>query len=1180
MSDSFVHLHVHTEYSMLDGAAQLKPLFEETQRLEQPAVAMTDHGNMYGAYSFYQQAKKTGVKPILGIEAYLAPHDRFHKKPVYWGEPHQRADDLSGNGAYTHMTMLAKNPTGLRNLFVLSSLASIDGYYYKPRMDRGLVAEHAEGIIATTGCPGGEVQTRLRLGQFDEALKAAAAYRDIFGEENYFLELMEHDNSVEKRVREDLAEVAKKLNLRPLVTNDSHYVTADQRDAHAALLCVQSGKTLDDPNRFKFEGEGYFLRSADQMRELRTDELWQEGCRNTLLVAEMVEPYDSAFANQDRMPVFDVPEGHTAESWLKSEVYSGLAKLFPDGIPDEYRERADYELGVISGQGYPGYFLVTADICKHAREVGIRVGPGRGSAVGSLVSYATGITSADPIKHGLLFERFLNPERVSMPDIDLDFDDRRRGEMITYVAEKYGSDKIAQVVTFGTIKAKAALKDAARILHGSEGFSIADKISKAMPPPVLGKDISLDGIVDPGHERYNEAVEVRTLLENDPASKKIFETAQGLEGLIRQPGVHACAVIMSSQPIQGVIPVWARPQDGAIITGFDYPSCEDIGLLKMDFLGLRNLTVIGDAIDLIKSNRNVDVDLDTLQTDDKATYELLSRGDSLGVFQLDGAAMRELLRRMQPNTFSDIVAVNALYRPGPMAMNAHNDYADRKNGRQEIKPIHAELAEPLEEILSETYGLIVYQEQIMKIAQKVASFTPGQADVLRKAMGKKKKEVLEEQFALFEAGMKGNGFSKEAITTLWDTILPFAGYAFNKSHAVAYAIIGYWTAYLKANFTPEYMAGLLTSVGDSKDKMAVYLAECRKLGIRVLPPDVNDSLGSFAAVGEDIRFGLGAIRNVGGNVVASIVKRREDKGKYTDFQDFLSKVDAVACNKRSIESLIKAGAFDGLGHPRKGLAAIHEQAVDAVMTVKKEEAKGQFDLFGGLLEADASTTLGVDLTVPDDEWDSRDLLGFERDMLGLYVSSHPLEGYERLLASHADKPIAALFGDEVPDQAQVQVAGILTAVEKRVTKKGKLWGKATLEDLAGAIEVCFFPQTFEAFGDQLAPDLVCSIKAKLDKKEGSPQLIAADLKPLDISTATKGAPAPMSLAVQLARVNAELVDQLKEILSAHPGEAQVRVTLSGQGQTVTLQFADDWRVTPSNALRADLKGLLGAECLQ
>ncbi|TWJ15332.1 DNA polymerase-3 subunit alpha [Stackebrandtia albiflava] len=1180
MSDSFVHLHVHTEYSMLDGAAQLKPLFAEAERLEQPAIAMTDHGNMYGAYSFYQQAKKSSVKPIIGIEAYLAPHDRFHKKPVSWGQPHQREDDLSGNGAYTHMTMLARNATGLRNLFTLSSMASIEGYYYKPRMDRTLIAEHAEGIIATTGCPGGEVQTRLRLGQFDEALKAAADYRDIFGAENYFLELMEHDNSVEKRVREDLARVAKELNLPALVTNDSHYVTADQRDAHAALLCVQSGKTLDDPNRFKFEGEGYYLRSADEMRELRPDELWQEGCRNTLLVAEMIEGYDEAFAHQDRMPRFDVPEGHTAESWLKHEVEAGLARLFPQGLPPGYRERADYELSVISGQGFPGYFLVTADICNHARSIGIRVGPGRGSAVGSLVSYAVGITSADPMEHGLLFERFLNPERVSMPDIDLDFDDRRRGEMITYVADKYGSDKVAQVVTFGTIKAKAALKDAARILHGSEGFSIADKISKAMPPPVLGKDIPLSGIVDPTHERYTEAVEVRTLLENDAASKKIFETARGLEGLIRQPGVHACAVILSSQPIKEVIPIWARPQDGAVITGFDYPSCEDIGLLKMDFLGLRNLTVIGDAIDLIKANRNIDVDLDNLSTDDPKAYELLSRGDTLGVFQLDGTAMRELLRRMQPTDFNDIAAVLALYRPGPMGMNAHNDYADRKNGRQEITPIHPQLAEPLKEILAETYGLIVYQEQIMKIAQKVAGFTPGQADVLRKAMGKKKKEVLEEQFALFEAGMQAQEFSADAIKTLWDTILPFAGYAFNKSHAVAYGMIAYWTAYLKANFTPEYMAGLLTSVGDSKDKMAVYLAECRKLGIRVLSPDVNDSLGSFSAVGEDIRFGLGAIRNVGGNVVSSIVERRREKGKYTDFQDFLSKVDAVACNKRSIESLIKAGAFDGLGHARKGLAAIHEQAVDAVMTVKKEEAKGQYDLFGGLLEADSASTLGVDLTVPTEEWDSRELLAFERDMLGLYVSSHPLDGYERLLASHADRPVAALVGDDIADQAQVQVAGILTAVEKRVTKKGKLWGKATLEDLAGAIEVCFFPQTFEAFGDQLAPDLVCCIKGKLDKKEGSPQLIAADMKLLDISSFTKGAPAPVSLAVQLARVNADLVDQLKQVLSAHPGDAQVRVRLTNGPESVLLQVGDDLRVTPSTALHADLKVLLGAECLQ
>ena len=1194
MSDrSFVHLHVHTEYSMLDGAAQLKPLFAEASRLEMPAIGMTDHGNMFGAYGFYKQAQSAGVKPVIGIEAYVAPHDRFHKKPVYWGDPSQRSDDLSGNGAYTHMTMLARNATGLHNLFALSSRASIEGYYYKPRMDRTLIAEHAEGIIATTGCPSGEVQTRLRLGQFDEALQAAADYRDIFGADNFFCEVMDHGLDIENRVREGLKKIAAQLSLPWLATNDSHYVTQDQAGAHEALLCVQSGKTLDDPKRFKFDGDGYYLKSSAEMRAMFDDEL-PGACDSSLLIAERVESYDSAFGHANRMPIFDVPEGHTEETWLHHDVVEGLKWRFPAGIPDGYNERADFELDVINQQGFPAYFLVVADLCKHARSVGIRVGPGRGSAAGSLVAYALGITNVDPIEHTLLFERFLNPERVSMPDIDIDFDDRRRGEMIVYATNKYGADKVAQVITFGTIKAKAALKDAARILYGPAGFGMADKISKAMPPPVLGKDISLKGIVDDSDSRYKEATEVRSLLDTDPNAKKIFDTARGLEGLIRQPGVHACAVILSKDPVMSVIPVWARPQDGSIITGFDYPSCEDIGLLKMDFLGLRNLTVLGDAIDLVKVNRGADIDLDALPIDDPKTYELLQRGDTLGVFQLDGAAMRELLRRMQPTEFADVSAVGALYRPGPMAMNSHNDYADRKNGRQEVKPIHPELAEPLREILKPTYGLIVYQEQIIKIAQRAAGFTAGQADVLRKAMGKKKLDVLEKEYERFHAGMRAmtaekdpdapaGGYSNEAIKTLWDTILPFAGYAFNKSHAVAYAMISYWTAYMKANYPAEYMSGLLTSVGDSKDKMAVYLSECRKMGIKVLPPDVNDSLGSFAAVGGDIRFGMGAIRNVGENVVASIVKCRKEKQPYESFQDFLSKVDAVVCNKRAIESLIKAGAFDSLNHSRRGLAEVHEQAIDAMMSIKKEEARGQFDLFGDMFAAEeSSSTLGVDLTVPEYEWDKRDLLTFEREMLGLYVSSHPLVGYERHLSANSDKPIAALHGDDMPDGAMVTVAGILTSVAKRVTKQGKLWASASIEDLEGGIEVRFFPATYEAVGDYLAEDLVCCVKAKLDKREGTPQLIAQDLKILDVSTADKeGVAGPVTLSLRAQTVTEGLVGKLKETLSTHRGDAEVRVRLTGAGPSPKLyRLSSHWNVNPSTALSADIKALLGAGALE
>ncbi len=797
---SFVHLHNHTEYSMLDGAAKVDPLFAEAKRLGMTAVGMSDHGNMFGASDFYNTAVKYDIKPIIGIEAYIAPESRFSTKRVRWGDPSQKGDDVSGSGAYTHMTMVAENATGLRNLFKLSSLASIEGQLGKwSRMDAELIAEHAEGIIATTGCPSGEVQTRLRLGHDQEALEAAAKWQEIFGKDNFYLELMDHGIDIERRVREGLLDIGRKLGIKPLATNDCHYVTKDKADSHGALLCIQTGKTLSDPTRFQFDGDGYYLKSADEMRQLWDSQV-PGACDSTVEIGERVQSYKEVWEHKDRMPRFPVPENHTQESFLESEVMDGLNRRFPDGPPADYVERAKYELSVINEMGFPAYFLVVGDLIAHAHEVGIRVGPGRGSAAGSLVAWALGITNIDPIPHGLLFERFLNPERVSMPDIDIDFDDRRRGEMITYASEKWGSDKVAQVITFGTIKTKAAIKDSARVIYGQPGYSIADRITKALPPPIMAKDISVKGITDPSHERYKEAVEVRQLIETDPDVSKIYDMALGLEGLIRNAGVHACAVIMSCDPLTDAIPVWKRAQDGAIITGWDYPSCEAIGLLKMDFLGLRNLTVIGDALGNIQHNRGIELDMDQLPLDDETTYELLQRGNTLGVFQLDGGPMRDLLRRMQPTKFEDIVAVGALYRPGPMGMNAHNDYADRKNGRQQVKPIHPELEEPLKDILADTFGLIVYQEQIMHIAQKVAGYSLGQADILRRAMGKKKKEVLDEAYGGFQQGMLDNGFSQAAITALWETVLPFAGYAFNKSHAAAYGLVSYWTAYLKANY--------------------------------------------------------------------------------------------------------------------------------------------------------------------------------------------------------------------------------------------------------------------------------------------------------------------------------------------------------------------------------------------
>lgn len=1162
---------------MLDGAAKITPLFKEAQRLDMTAVGMTDHGNMYGASEFYNSAKKQGIKPIIGIEAYIAPESRFNTKRVRWGDPSQKSDDISGSGAYTHMTMVAENATGLRNLFKLSSLASIEGQLGKwARMDADIIAEHAAGIIATTGCPSGEVQTRLRLGQEREALEAAAKWQEIFGPENFFLEVMDHGLSIETRVREGLLMVGRELGIPPLATNDCHYVHETDSANHEALLCIQTGKTLSDPTRFKFDGSGYYLKSAAEMRAIWDAEV-PGACDNTVLIGERVQSYDEVWEHRDRMPIFPVPEGETQGSWLRHEVMKGLDRRFPRGIPPEYIPRADFELDVIIEMGFPAYFLIVADLITYARSVGIHVGPGRGSAAGSLVAYSMGITNIDPIPHGLLFERFLNPERVSMPDIDIDFDDRRRGEMVRYATDKWGSDRVAQVITFGTIKTKAALKDSARVQFGQPGFAIADQISKALPPPIMAKDIPLSGIMDPEHERYKEAAEVRELINTNPDVNKIYETARGLEGLIRNAGVHACAVIMSSEPLTDAIPVWKRAQDGAIITGWDYPSCEAIGLLKMDFLGLRNLTVIGDALVNMKNNRGIDLDLDTLPLEDAPTYELLARGDTLGVFQLDGGAMRDLLRRMQPTGFDDIVAVLALYRPGPMGMNAHNDYADRKNGRQEVKPIHPELEEPLKVILGDTYGLIVYQEQIMQIAQKVAGYSLGRADILRRAMGKKKASVLEAEFEGFEAGMLANGFSKPAIKALWDTILPFAGYAFNKSHAAGYGLVSFWTAYLKANYPAEYMAGLLTSVGDDKDKAAIYLADCRRLGIQVLPPDVNESEVEFASVGGDIRFGMGAVRNVGAAVVGSIITARKEKSKFTDFSDYLNKVDAAACSKKVIESLIKAGAFDSLGHPRKGLLLIHSDAIDAVMSTKKAEAIGQFDLFGGLDDDDSMASV-FNVKVPDEEWETKHKLALEREMLGLYVSGHPLNGVEHVLAAQSDTQIPTILEGDVKDGQQVTIGGIFASVTRRVNKNGLAWASAQLEDLSGGIEVLFFPQSYSVYGMDVTEDAIVLVKARVSARDDRISLIANDLIVPDLSSI--GVDKPMSVIIPTRLCTPDKIGALKRVLSSHPGTADVHIRHVGSRERTTLlKVADNLRVSPSSALMGDLKALLGPGCL-
>ena len=1160
--DSFVHLHVHTEYSMLDGAARVGDLVKEVARQEMPAIAMTDHGNVFGAFDFYKQAKKAGVKPIIGIEAYVAPESRHDKKRIQWGSGGE--DDVSGGGAYTHMTILAENNHGLANLFKLSSLASLEGYYYKPRMDRELLSKYADGLIATTGCPGGEIQTRLRMGKYKEALRAASDYRDIFGANNFFLELMDHDLEIENRVKVDLMKLGKDLKLPLLATNDLHYTDKADADAHAALLCVQSGSTLADPKRFKFDSNEFYVKSAAEMRHLFKDA--EGACDNTLLIAERCNV--TLREGENLMPRFDVPQGETEDSWLRSESLRGLQEKLGDRLTPGHSERLEYELGVMITMGFPGYFLVVADLCNHARKVGIRVGPGRGSAAGSLVAYALGITGLDPIEHGLLFERFLNPERISMPDIDLDFDERRRSEMIRYATEKYGEDRVAQIITYGTIKSKQALKDSTRVL--GYPYAIGEKLTKALPPSVMGKDITLGGVFDSKDSRYGEAGEFRTLYETDVDSKRVVDLARGLEGLKRQWGVHAAGVILSRDPLLDVIPIHRREADGAIITQFDMGACESTGLLKMDFLGLRNLSVLDDALLNIKENQNIDVVLEDLPLADQKTFELLSRGDTLGVFQLDGGGMRSLLRAMAPDSFEDISAVIALYRPGPMGENSHNDYADRKNGRKPVEPIHPELSEVLQDILGDTYGLIVYQEQVMAIAQKVAGFTLGRADLLRKAMGKKNKEILDKEYIPFEAGMKENGFSEAAIKRLWEILIPFSDYAFNRAHSAGYGVVSFWTAYLKANFPTEYMAALLTSVRDDKDKSALYLSECRRMGIKVLPPDVNESNAEYTPRGRDIRFGLAAIRNVGEGVVASIKASREAKGSFTSFGDFLAKVDAQVCNKKTIESLIKGGAFDELKHPRKGLMTIHLEAIDSVIETKRAEAIGQFDLFGG----ETSTEMaGLEVEIPQSEWDKATLLAFEREMLGLYVSDHPLLGVEHVLRSHTDMSISALLDEGVPD-GMVTVGGLITGVQRKVSRNGDSWAIVHIEDLEGSIEALFFSKTYNQYALSLTEDRVVVIRGRFTRSDEQVRFTAMEMTMPDI---TSGPTGPLLISLPAAQVTPPIVERMKEILKSHPGKREVHLNVMDTQKSTVLKV--DALVTASPSLSADLKAILGPDCI-
>jgi len=1178
MGDSFVHLHQHTEYSMLDGAARVGDVVNAAATDGQPAIGITDHGNMYGVLDFYKACRKVDVKPIIGFEAYMAHDSRLERPPRRGKQDDSGGDVEGGKKLYYHLTLLAENNVGYKNLIQLSSRAFMEGYYYKPRLDWDLLSEHAEGVIATTGCLGGHVLQSLMNEGYDAALEKAARLQDIFGRDNLFVEIQDHGIQAQIDTNPDLLRIAKAIRAPLLATNDSHYVHRDDALAHDALLCVQTGSLVSDTDRFKFHGDEHYLKSAEEMRYLFREV--EVACDNSLWIAERAN-VEIAFGDA-LLPDFPLPNGFDDDTaYLRHLTFEGARLRWGDPLPDDVVERLAFELRVIADMGFSSYFLIVWDLIKHARDNGIRVGPGRGSAAGCAVAYTLWITDLDPIKYDLLFERFLNPSRISMPDIDMDFDTRFRDEMIRYAAEMYGRDHVAQIVTFSQIKARAAVRDAARVL--GYPYIVGDKVAKAMPPLIMGRDTPLGACLEKQEkfeEGYAMAADLRAMYDADPDVKKVIDVARGLEGLRRQDGIHAAAVVITKDSLTEYLPIQRKPEAGKpielspVVTQYEMNGVESLGLLKMDFLGLRNLDVISDTLALIKKHRDIDLDIDNVPLDDAKTYELLGRGDTIGVFQLEGGAMRALVRSLAPDKFEDVAALVALYRPGPMSVNMHNDYADIKNGRKPVTYFHPDA----EEVLKDTYGLMIYQESVMRVAQKFAGYSLAEADNLRKACGKKIRAMMAQERAGFVEGVERTGYGEKLGTELFDIIEKFADYAFNKSHSYGYGFISYQTAYLKANYAAEYFSALLTSVKSSLEKAAVYLAECRVMGIDVTVPDVNRSESDFTPVDiidldtgtqtQQISFGLSAVRNVGEGLVDLIVEARTEGGAFADFYDFCERVHTNVLNKRTIESLIKAGGFDSCGHPRQGLLTVFEQIVDQTVARRRERDMGVMSLFGEL-EADES---GFDerAAIPDLEFDKKQRLAFEKEMLGLYVSDHPLMGAERALAKKVDCTLMDLH--ELEDGSMRTVGGVITNLQRKWTKKGDLMAVFQLEDLQTSVEVMVFPKSMADHGHKLVDDAVVIITGRVDRRDDTPKMIPKDIDLFE--PMADGAP-PLRIQVSPNRLSDDVIDKLKSLLIEFPGESDVYLHLGSQ----VLHLPSEFTVDIEAGLVGELRVLLGHEAI-
>ena len=1175
MTDSFVHLHLHTEYSMLDGASRIDDVVNAAIRDGMPAVGITDHGNMYGVLELYKSARKEGIKPVLGMEGYFTSGSRFDR-------PKRAENEIF------HLTMLAENNVGYHNLIKVSSAAYMDGYYYKPRSDWDLLERHHEGIIATSGCLGGLVSQLILKGELEAAYKAAGRFQDIFGRDNFFVEIQDHGIDDQVVTIKPLLDIARRLNAPLLATNDSHYTDREGADAHDALLCVQTGALKSDTKRFKFDGEDFYIKSAVEMRDLFVE--LPEACDNTLWVAERAEVeinFDNAV-----LPQFPVPDGHDQDSYLRELVFEGAKDRYGQSPAMHVFERLEFELDVIKTMGFSAYFLVVWDLVRYAKSHNIRVGPGRGSAAGSGVAYCLRIVDIDPIKYDLLFERFLNPGRTQMPDIDMDFDSRYRGDMIKYAAQKYGSDRVAQIVTFSTIKARAAVRDAARVLDYP--YAVGDKIAKAMPPLIMGRDTPLQYCFEESEkyaDGYKMATDLRQMYGEDPDVKRIVDVARGLEGLRRQDGIHAAAVVITRDSLTEYLPIQRKPgpggdvTDSPVVTQYEMHGVEELGLLKMDFLGLRNLDVMEIALDLIEASTGMRPNIDDPPLDDAATFALLQRADTIGVFQLEGGPMRALIQRLAPTSFEDVAALVALYRPGPMAQNWHNEYADRKNGRKPVVFDH----ESLEEILGPTYGLMIYQEQLMRVSQKLAGYTLEEADNLRKATGKKIRAMIAKERTKFVAGCIANGHSEKFAEDYFDTVEPFADYSFNKSHSVGYGFVSYQTAYLKANFPVQYLAALLTSVKTNLEKAAVYINECRLLDISVLNPCVNDSVVDFSVRFNElhpqgaIRFGMSAVRNVGEGVAEQVVLAREEGGPFSDFHDFCERVDMSALNKRTVESLIKAGGFDNLGHRRRGLLAVFEPIIEQATKRRREREQGTMSFFdldlGGGDDGAATGTGGGGfeqrMVIPDLEFEKMQRLALEKEMLGLYVSDHPLMGAKRQLDRLAECSVADFA--EFEDGTMRTVAGIVTALNRKYTKRGDLMATFIFEDLSGSLEAMVFPKTMLAVGPKLADDTIVVIKARLDRRDDAPKLIVMDVTVPEIFGDTGP---PVRLMVRAGAFDEAKVNRLKELLCAHPGESNVFVHITSMDRETVLKLDDNFNCDASTGLFAELRVAFGADSVR